>query len=156
MKRRARTAPKTAKTAVSQRRRARLHAVLEQKRRERRRALALIKQLEAEIRTLELAERLVNGARLDESPVEPPIIDGVSGRYVMPGSALAQALTVLQRVGRPMHIDALIAAITADTARQVNKDSLVGALARVVRARTHVYRAGPNTFGLLNWRRRRP
>lgn len=119
---------------------------------ERRKALELANRLEQEIHTLEVARRLIGGDHLKLTPANSIIVDSASRGYALGNSDLGRAIVTLRAARRPMHVDEIIAAIKIDTGKSPNKSSLVGALARVARQRKHVYRASPNTFGLLTWR----
>lgn len=68
-----------------------------------------------------------------------------------PNSTAGKAVSVLRDVGKPLHVGDLISHIER-RGHNVNKTTLVGNLSRWVKKRELFYRAGPNKFGLREWK----
>jgi hypothetical protein len=66
------------------------------------------------------------------------------------GSMLARTYTALQKSGRPIHINDLLAILGKPNTRN-NKAGLSGTLAAYVRRNEVFTRPAPNTFGLVEW-----
>lgn len=71
---------------------------------------------------------------------------------IVPTSSVGRTVTVLKRVGKPVHVDEIIKQIQAD-GHKVNKNTLVGNLSRYVKAGRVFYRAAPSVFGLLEMKK---
>lgn len=67
------------------------------------------------------------------------------------GSSVAMTEAILKQAGKPLHVNDLIFQIEKQYGESVRYSTLVGNLARAVKAGKDFYRAGPNTFGLLEW-----
>lgn len=63
-------------------------------------------------------------------------------------SSVGRMVTVLERAGKPIHIDDAIRQIEAE-GHQVNKATLVGNLSRYIKDKRVFYRAAPSVFGLI-------
>ena len=68
------------------------------------------------------------------------------------GSAAFWAAQAIRSGGRPLHVRDLIKAIEAH-GQKVKVSTLVGALSRWVKRKAVFYRAGKNTFGLVEMRK---
>ena len=56
---------------------------------------------------------------------------------------------ILLRAGRPLHINEILAQAAKDHALELDRESIVSALAKRVARRDRFIRTAPNTFGLL-------
>lgn len=68
------------------------------------------------------------------------------------GSAAFLAAEAIRAAGRPLHARDLIKAIE-ERGQKVKESTLVGALSRWVKRKAVFYRAGKNTFGLIEMRK---
>lgn len=68
-------------------------------------------------------------------------------------SSLAWSEAVLNEAGQDLHIDEMLKRIEQKFHQKVKKTTLVGNLARRVKAHDTFYRSAPNTFGLLVFRK---
>jgi hypothetical protein len=68
-------------------------------------------------------------------------------------TSVTMALDVLREAREPMHVKRIIERIQTRFEKDVKKDTLVGNLVRMAHAGKTFYRAGPNTYGLLEFER---
>lgn len=101
-------------------------------------------KLEAEASTIrrELAE-----IRKEVMGQGSQVIESVAA---VTGSSTDMAENVLRKVGRPMHVSELLAAIETEYHITVKGPTLVGNLARLVKRKKTFRRVGPNIFGLID------
>jgi hypothetical protein len=71
---------------------------------------------------------------------------------LVPGSAASLAAEAIRAAGKPLHARPLITAIEG-RGQKVKESTLVGALSRWVKRKAVFYRAGKNTFGLIEMRK---
>lgn len=78
------------------------------------------------------------------------------GKHLIPeliaGSSAFLAAEAIRAAGTPMHVRDLVRAIE-ERGRKINQATLVGSLFRWVKKRSVFYRAGKNTFGLIEMRK---
>lgn len=75
---------------------------------------------------------------------------GQSG--IVPTSSVGLTVEVLHHASKPLPVDEIIRAIEA-RGQTVKKTTLVGNLSRYIKAKKVFYRAGPNVYGLLEWKK---
>ncbi len=76
--------------------------------------------------------------------------DGGNGLALRPGSDLAKARELLQRVGQQLHVNEIVKGIGKELTR-ANRLSLGGSLSGYVRKGLIFNRPAPNSFGLLEF-----
>lgn len=79
----------------------------------------------------------------------------VSSQELRPGSDLAKASELLKQAGHPLHISEILKGL----GKEVNKNtraSLSGSMGTYARKREIFVKSGPNTFGLVEHRRKEP
>jgi len=92
-------------------------------------------------------------ARKGRAIAAPRLIGGNrQALELVKGSAAFLAAEAIRSAGRPLHVRDLIKAIEAH-GQKVKVSTLVGALSRWVKRKAVFYRAGKNTFGLLEMRK---
>jgi hypothetical protein len=79
-------------------------------------------------------------------PKESP--DARSGQELRPGTMLAQARSILQAEGKPMHVNEILKKMGKSVDKS-GRISLSGSLAAYVRKRTIFKKTGPNIFALV-------
>ena len=57
--------------------------------------------------------------------------------------------TILEDVGKPLHVSEIIAAVEKEFGVQLDRDSLSSALGKQIRKGVRFNRVAPNTFGLI-------
>ena len=75
-----------------------------------------------------------------------PARRGIRGR-----SQPSMAYDILSESGMPLHVNEIIGRIARRFAVTIDRESLVSSLSKKVVRRDRFYRAGKNTFGLLEW-----
>ena len=65
-------------------------------------------------------------------------------------SSVGRARKILKKVGKPLHVDELVAQINKGRVK-VKRTTVVSNLSRYVTERHVFSRTGPNTYGLLEW-----
>jgi hypothetical protein len=65
-------------------------------------------------------------------------------------SSVGRAIRVLKKANKPLHIDELIS-LMEKRGRKVKKTTMVGNLARYIKAGRMFSRPAPSTFGLIEW-----
>ncbi len=66
-----------------------------------------------------------------------------------PGSSMSKTYEILQKAGKPMHINDILNGIGKDTSKK-ERTSLAGSLANYARQKRIFTRTAPNTFGLIS------
>ena len=119
---------------------------------DRRRVEERIKKKEMEIQELEARireSRIYVQALQDVLKMFPKESLGAEAEAILrPGSAVAQARELILKLGRPMHVAEILAALGRETTRET-KAALGGSIAAYVRKKQIFTKAGPNTFGLI-------
>ena len=114
----------------------------------------LLSEASAELegaRTPPVGSRRVAAASKDKAV--PRLVGGNHPAYeLVAGSAAFLAAEAIRGAGRPLHAHDLVKAIEARE-QKVKEPTLVGALSRWVKRKAVFYRAGKNTFGLLEMRK---
>jgi hypothetical protein len=111
------------------------------------RKLAEIDRLEAQLRDARVYVQAVQDS-FKLLPREEN--DAISSKELRPGSALAQVQEFLRREGTPQHISAILEFLGKPVDKQ-NRVSLSGSLGGYARDRRIFTKAGPNTFGLIEF-----
>lgn len=115
----------------------------------------LLDEAEAELRgkptpKSATAKRVIIASR---SKSAVPLVGGHHpAMELVPGSAAFLATEAIRAAGRPLHARDIVRAI-GERGQQVKETTLVGALSRWVKRKVVFYRAGKNTFGLLEMKR---
>lgn len=116
-----------------------------------------IKEKEAEINILELRLREAR-AYLQATQDALRLLVKTHGEQkaigVRPGSILDQAFNILKEANRPMKIMDLLNALGKEQTHE-NRQSLVGSVGAYARKGRLFTKTGPNTFGLLEWKRKK-
>lgn len=141
-------------------------------------------RLRGEIRTLQKAKRLVIKAEREQAPgrlryrrppvtdfleLEPEIMTAlVAGRVrrrpylghmmrdvLVADSDAWRARQEILDARKPLHVDAILDKIKERTGARPKRTSLVGSLARYAKDGRHFFRAGPNTFGLIEMKKKK-
>jgi hypothetical protein len=90
-------------------------------------------------------------------PSKKPGVRLIGGNHpameLVAGSAASLAADVIRAAGRPLHVRDLVKGIEERGGQKVKEATLVGALSRWVKRKAIFYRAGKNTFGLIEMRR---
>ncbi len=85
--------------------------------------------------------------RLRGRPAEAP--RGEAGKRLERMSHVDMVYDILQSVGRPLHISAILTEVNHRYQTSLDRESIVSALAKRVARRDRFARTGPNTFALL-------
>lgn len=116
----------------------------------------LLNEASAELlgeRTSSVASRRAVAANKTRAAAALRLIGGNHPAYeLVPGSAAFLAADAIRAAGRPLHAHDLVKAIEA-RGQKVKESTLVGALSRWVKRKAVFYRAGKNTFGLIEMRK---
>ena len=128
--------------------------------------IALIKERQAQIAQwqaeLDQARALLLGEDRAGRPLAKPASSipreakrpGSKHRRQRHQSSISWTNAVLTAAGEPLHINEILKRIEERFHRKVLKTTLVGNLARKVKAKDTFYRAARSTFGLLEWKTR--
>ena len=81
-----------------------------------------------------------------------PEIDKNPAASLRPGSEVARAYEVLSQKGEPMHVMEILTALGRDETRET-RQAMTSQLGNYVRQVRIFYRAGPNIFGLIEWKK---
>ena len=65
-------------------------------------------------------------------------------------SSVGLTATLLKEIGKPLHVDEIVR-ILDERGQKVKRETLIGNLARYVKASLIFARFGPNVFGLKEW-----
>jgi hypothetical protein len=122
----------------------------------------LRKELESAQSELEEAKRVLlgDGAIAAHATGLAKVGAAIAGAHLSwpegEGSSVTLATRVLQRAGKPMHVEDIVREIEAQFHRRVLLDTLVGNISRMIsRGKTVFVRKGPNVFGLCEWEERK-
>jgi len=74
---------------------------------------------------------------------------GEAGKRLERMSHVDMVYDILQSVGRPLHISAILTEVNHRYQTSLDRESIVSALAKRVARRDRFARTGPNTFALL-------
>lgn len=114
--------------------------------------IALIKEKQAQIAQLQ--------AELDEARAlllgtSAPLKSGTRIAQGEPGTKSGNstelAVAVLREAREPLHVNVILTRISQRFGQTVKYATLVGNLARLVKARKTFHRFGPNVYGLIEW-----
>jgi hypothetical protein len=119
--------------------------------------LAMVRDKQAQIAKLQAELEEVRQLLAGELPIQhpPPVPRGITrgvgrgrGRRKRRQSSVTWAAEAVNDNGGPLHVDQMIERISQKHGRQIDKQTLVSNLARLVKAKQGWQRTGPNTFGL--------
>ena len=130
-------------------------------------AIAKLQEELAEARALLTGERPA-GARIEPRPQKAAREDRGRGRPkrrghaaghgrvgvpgIVPTSSVGMTLEVLRHAGKPLHVNEIVKAVEV-LGKKISKTTLTGNLWRYVKDKRIFYRAGKNTFGLIEMRK---
>ena len=83
-----------------------------------------------------------------------PRQDGeIANQVLRPGSDMAKAQDLLKKVGHPLHVGELLKGLGKEV-NKGNRASLSGSMGTYVRKGAIFFKSGPNTFGLIEQKRK--
>lgn len=97
-----------------------------------------IKEAKIYIQALQDAIKFLPKENMEKSP---------EAYILRPGSNMSKTYEILQKTGKPMHINDILSAIGKNTSKK-ERVSLAGSIANYARKKRIFVKTGPNTFGL--------